>query len=184
MAELWQLYIEQGRPLAGQGARRDEVGRKGLLHAAAHVWLWRRRHGDVELLLQKRAAGILTWPGRLDISAAGHVDLGEEPLRTAVRETREELGLSLAAEDLRLIGVTRARARVDDSKLIENEFQWVYLAKAPDDALHLEADETAAVTWKRLAQLQAELADPALRVRYVPHGPIYFAMLFDALEML
>jgi isopentenyldiphosphate isomerase len=61
-----------------------------LLHQAVHVFVF-DRSGD-KLLLQKRSKYKRIQPGRWDTSVGGHVDLGEEPLAAACRETEEELG--------------------------------------------------------------------------------------------
>lgn len=56
------------------------------------------RHDDRYLMIEERASGIavLTQPG-------GHIDTGESPEQAAVRETLEETGCTVEAEDL--IGV-------------------------------------------------------------------------------
>src|SRR5688572_29603237 len=78
---LIQLYDEQGDQIPGKGASGKDILDKGLLHAAAHVWIWRRaKKGQIEILLQKRADELRTWPGRYDISTAGHIDLDDRPL--------------------------------------------------------------------------------------------------------
>lgn len=88
MDELWQLYDEQGRVLKDKGAKRDDVFGNGILHGASHVWIWRKDNGTLEILLQKRAPNKRTWPNRYDVSAAGHIDLGETPLDAALREAK------------------------------------------------------------------------------------------------
>ncbi len=98
--ELWQTYDERGEPLAGVSLTKQQA-RQGALHAAAHVWIWRGQGAGIEILLQRRARDKQTWPGHLDISAAGHIRFGETPLLAAIRETAEELALAVKPEDLR-----------------------------------------------------------------------------------
>lgn len=125
MKEQWQLYDEQGRALEGQGANKEAVFNDGILHGASHVWIWRRdSSGEIEILLQRRAANKRTWPGRYDISAAGHIDLGETPLIAALREAKEEINLDIDSNDLKLFGVHRAYMQAENGA-IENEFQWL-----------------------------------------------------------
>jgi isopentenyldiphosphate isomerase len=178
--EQWQLFDEQGRPIPGAGAAKNEVFGQGLLHAAAHVWIWRLANGQPEILLQKRAATKRTWPNRYDISAAGHIDLGEEPLAAALRETSEEIGLGLAETDLQLFSVQRAHLRAGPDA-IENEFQWLYLLKLPDhSSFDLQAEEVAAMEWKSLHRFQQEVQ--ADSDDYVPHSAHYFATVIAAIE--
>src|SRR5262245_58190981 len=121
MIELWQLYDSQGQPIPGKAAIKEEVFSKGLLHGAAHVWIWRRTGSRVEIMLQKRAADKRTWPGRYDISAAGHVNKDEVLVQTAIREVREEIGISIEQSQLQYIGTHRWRTTTDDGVSIENE---------------------------------------------------------------
>src|ERR1017187_5337048 len=91
--ELWQAYNEQGEPITGKGLTKAQ-SRTGVLHAASHVWIWRGAGADTEVLIQLRAKDKMTWPGLYDISAAGHIDFTETPLQAAIRETKEEIGIS------------------------------------------------------------------------------------------
>lgn len=72
----------------------------GLRHRAVHV-LVRDTRG--RLLLQLRASSKATSPGLWDTSVGGHVGAGEDLLDSALRETREELGLELLPADLRAL---------------------------------------------------------------------------------
>lgn len=180
MDELWQLYDEQGRPLENKGAVRGDVFGKGLLHGASHVWIWRETNGAVEILLQKRSATKETWPNLYDISAAGHIDVNENPLTAAVRETCEEIGLDVVEPDLNLIGVHKAYMRTENAE-IENEFQWLYLYKMPGSLdFTLQKSEVESLHWQSLEDFKAAVqSDPA---NYVPHGALYFSTIIETIE--
>jgi len=181
MQELWQLYDEQSRPLEGQGANKDEVFGKALLHGASHVWIWRQnpQHG-VEALLQKRAGRMRNWPNRYDVSAAGHISLGEAPLAAALRETHEETGLAVADADLKPAGTHRAHMTTTNGT-VENEYQWLYLLEFPQgSALHMQQAEVAALTWKSLADFKRDLHENP--EAYVPHGDRYYNTVITAIQ--
>lgn len=183
MSNFWQLYDEQGRALKGQGATNDDVYTKGLLHSGSHVWIWRGTSEGAEILLQKRAATMRTWPGRYDISAAGHVDLGEDPLTTALRETKEEIGVELTEDQLQFIGIERRYRTGPDKTWIENEFSWLYLLEAtPDMTFALEDGEVEMLEWKDQDQISSEIEDAVKRDLYVPHGATYFRIIFEAIN--
>ena len=55
------------------------------------------------LLLQRRAATKDTWPGYLDVTAAGHLASGEETV-DGLQEVEEELGLWIEPERLVPLG--------------------------------------------------------------------------------
>lgn len=177
MGELWQLYDEQGKALKGEGGHKAEVFAKGILHAASHVWIWRKNNGTPEILLQKRAADKRTWPNRYDISAAGHIDLGETPLDAALREAKEEIDLEIAAQELKLFGVHRAHLKAENGAT-ENEFQWLYsLELASDTVFNLQASEVESLVWMSVDQFRADCTSD----QYVPHGKLYYDTVVSAI---
>jgi isopentenyldiphosphate isomerase len=184
--ELWQLYNNQGSPILGKGALKEDVYGRALLHAASHVWIWRRTNNNsIEILLQKRATDKKTWPGRYDISAAGHIDIGEDPITAAIRETQEEIGFAINEQDLRFIGVDRRLMVAPDKSWTENELNWMYLLEIKQDvSFKLEDGEVDSLVWKSLAQIQKELADNTAKDSYVPHGSKYFGVVFGGIEQV
>lgn len=178
--ELWQLYDEQGRPQVGCGASKDDVFGKGLLHGASHVWIWRNNNGNAEVLLQKRSAIKRTWPNRYDISAAGHIDLGEEPVTAALRETVEEIGLVIDEKDLKLISVQLAYMTAENGA-IENEYQWLYILELPSNIdFELQQSEIASIEWKEIGAFRSEVSSKP--DDYVPHGSLYYETVCSAVE--
>ncbi len=133
MDELWQLYTDKGIALPDQGGTKTDIFGQGLLHGASHVWIWRHQNNAKQILVQKRATTKHTWPNKYDISAAGHIDLGETPLQAAIRETKEEIGIDIAAKNLHQVSLHRSHL-VASNGAIENELQWVYLLKLPGSA--------------------------------------------------
>jgi isopentenyl-diphosphate Delta-isomerase len=76
---------------------RTECIERGLLHRAVVVFLFNSRG---ELYLQKRADNVVFYPGFWTASVTGHVSAGETYLEAAIRETKEELGLSVGVVEL------------------------------------------------------------------------------------
>ncbi len=62
-----------------------------LIHRVVHVLVL---DSQSRLLLQKRSLSKDTAPGKWDTSVGGHVAPGEEVLQAALREMREELGIT------------------------------------------------------------------------------------------
>lgn len=96
---------EKGNP-TGEKKIDNDVHRDGDWHRSVHVWIMNQRE---ELLLQLRSEKKPAYPGRWDISAAGQVDAGEDAFTSALRETKEELGMSLQKEDLKHLFAIRER---------------------------------------------------------------------------
>jgi len=157
--ELFDLVDEEGKP-TGVVQERGVVHREGSRHATAHMWIIRRKAGlsepsgtlsDYEVLLQKRSACKDAYPGCYDISSAGHIAAGDTPIETAVREMKEELGLSVQPEDLTEIGIHRGQfEHVFHGKLFrDREYSHVYVCEKPfsDADLKLQESEVESVLW-------------------------------------
>lgn len=177
---LWQLYDQQGRPIDGGGAAKLQAIMTGMLHGSAHVWIWRRTPKGVEVLMQKRAATKINWPGLLDKSAGGHITYGEQPIEAAVRKCALELGVDVPPERLQLAGVCHWQAPVDEANMTENEYQWVYIVELADPEIHVPTAEVEAVMWKPLVDLLPG-AGHGLVEQCVPYGLPYFLMLHQAI---
>ena len=89
-------------------APRAEVHGNNLRHRAVHLFIFNRAG---ELLLQKRSRWKDRHPNLWDSSAAGHVGAGEEYDETAVRELREELGITAELTRLAKIPASAADGR-------------------------------------------------------------------------
>ena len=102
--EYLDIRNEDGS-LTGRVKERSLAHRDGDLHGTAHVWLVRKNClGRWEVLLQKRSADKDSFPGVYDVSSAGHLPAGEDFRKSAVRELKEELGISAGPEQLSFIG--------------------------------------------------------------------------------
>ena len=106
MEEIFDIVDENGEP-TGKTVPRSEAHRNGIRHRTAHVWLWRPAKGGFEILLQKRSDDKDSFPGCYDISSAGHIPAGCDFVESALRELREELGVTLPADALQECGVRR-----------------------------------------------------------------------------
>lgn len=98
MKEFLDIVNEKGMPI-GQIVDRDTAHLKGIWHRTSHVWLVRKKNGIIQILLQKRSM-IKSFPGCYDISSAGHIPAGEDFISSALRELKEELGVSAKVEEL------------------------------------------------------------------------------------
>ena len=172
--EEWQIFHENGQPIAGRSLSAAEFTDDYVM-GAAHVWLWRKDGETVEILLQKRADDKRTWPGYTDISAAGHVDAGETPLESAVREAKEELGLDVDPEALRFLFTMR-------TPLAPNEIDFVYSYRVLGDfEPQLTDGEVAMCEWVAFDKFKEMTTRPD-DYHLVPQGEHYFALLINDLE--
>ena len=158
--EYLDVCDEKGQP-AGGIVSREKAHRDGIRHRTAHVWVIREVKGRIQVLLQKRSANKESFPGMYDTSSAGHIPAGCEPLDSALRELREELGIEAGEGQLCYLGAicNRYEAQFRGKIFRDNEYCSVYLYREPLDAesLHLQAEEVERVDWFDLEQVREEI---------------------------
>jgi isopentenyldiphosphate isomerase len=140
--ELLDILDESGRP-TGEIIAKGEAHRLGLWHRCFHCWICGSDPEGSYLLLQRRAATKDTWPGYLDITAAGHLSSGEETL-DGLREVEEELGLRVDPERLVPLGTRKVEQHIPAG--CDREFHDVFLLAddTPPEKLHLQKEEVEA----------------------------------------
>ncbi|SDY74058.1 NUDIX domain-containing protein [Bacillus sp. 166amftsu] len=84
---------------------RDDVHRDGDWHETFHCWFVERENEDISLYFQLRAKNKKDFPGKWDITSAGHIMHNEDVRIGGLREIEEELGLSFQATDLEYKGI-------------------------------------------------------------------------------
>lgn len=143
MDERIDILDERGRP-TGEVAWKSEAHRRGLWHRCFHCWVFAADSGGPYLLVQRRAAAKSTWPGYLDVTVAGHLAAGEEPL-DGMREIEEELGLRVSPERLIPLGTRRVEQEIPAG--LDRELHDVYLLRdaTPARDLRLQREEVASV---------------------------------------
>lgn len=148
--EFFDLVNEKGLP-TGQTAERTQVHSQGLPHRTAHVWIPRFYNGRWQVLLQKRALQKDSFPGCYDTSSAGHIPAGSEPLESALRELKEELGIEAGSSDLEFIGAIHTEYQMEFHGAVfkDNEFINIHVLKREVDekALSLQKEEIDSAKW-------------------------------------
>lgn len=143
--EIWQVYGLNGEAVPGEGWRSalgnpEETGSSKMVGVAV-VFVWRKNvDGEIELLWQRRSEKIDRYPGDYDISAGGHINLGETPVEAAVRESREEIGAVVDENDLEFITIRSFN---------RNRIAWVYAVDFTGREENFEFDdgEVSEVRW-------------------------------------
>jgi isopentenyldiphosphate isomerase len=149
--ELFCVVDEQDQPLAP--LPRKLVHGHGVWHRVAHIWL---KNDRGQLLCQQRALSKELNPGLWEPFLGGHLSPAESYLEGAVRELREELGISFKPDELKLWKIYKMHHPND----YNNEFQGIFVATwngSPGD-VSFDDGEVEQVVWKDTADVRNAIA--------------------------
>ena len=160
MKEYLDVVDENGKP-TGETVERSLAHREGFPQRTSHLWLVRKRDGRIQVLLQKRAM-TKSFPGCYDISSAGHIPAGQDYYPSAIRELKEELGLT--AKESELIPCGDMKIVWDDVffgiPYHDRQYTKVLLlwADIEEDQLTLQKEEVDGVLWIDLQECMDRVA--------------------------
>ena len=120
--EKWQVYQPNGEPIFGEGwdsalGNPEETGSDKIVGVSVTFVYRINDAGELELLWQRRSDKVDRFPGDYDISAGGHINMGESVVEGAVRECYEEIGADVSAEDLYFVTMRPFN---------KNRFAWIF----------------------------------------------------------
>ena len=151
MEEMLDILNEDGTP-AGRIVSRKEAHREGILHGTSQIFIYRVKNGKVQILLQRRSLEKDSFPGKLDISSAGHIPSGVSPDDNAVKELEEELGLSVKKQQLHFVFIHRSEGINTFHGKVFNDRQvsYVYVLECDkeEDEFILQKSELSQVIWQ------------------------------------
>lgn len=137
--------VNEQDEIIGQETR-GKVHEKGLLHREVHVWFF---NDNGEILFQRRGQNVETYPGILDATVGGHVDLAETYTEAALKEVLEETGLTLEEADLIEIDKIRTTSFDEGTNITNNTFKMEYAYRFTGDpsTLSVEKDKGEGFEW-------------------------------------
>jgi isopentenyl-diphosphate Delta-isomerase len=165
---------DENNKLTGEKVTKKQAHKQGLWHRATHVWIYNSKG---EILIQLRAKENKLYPNYWDISVAGHVSSNEDPITTAVRETKEEIGLNIKEKDLEFLEIRKASGFFKEIK--NNEFNYVYLIKFDVDInnLDLQKEEVKELKFMNIDELKNEIKKD--NSNFVPHGNYWDEIILE-----
>lgn len=175
MDEYIDILNDQGKK-TGETCLKSEAHKKGIFHASVHIWIF-DKHKNV--IIQKRAADKDTFPSLWDISVAGHISAGEEPLSAALREVEEEIGLIVTEKQLCFIGTAKKRIE-HHANLIDNELLYIYMCEVDFEInqLKIQKEEVSAIKSIHLNELIEKVKNAA----FVPRTDNYYPFVFEKIK--
>jgi isopentenyldiphosphate isomerase len=184
MAELQEVLTEQGEP-TGEFLTKQEIFARGLWRLVTHVWLV---DGNGELLVQRRAVGKGIFDGLWDVTIGGGVAAREKSADAAVRELKEELGITAHATELIFIKRFKLPKIIPETGQQMNDFSDTYALFQDVDLVeinqNLKHDEVSQVKKIRLHEIVDEMAQPERSKLWVPHGGAYYRDVVHAITGL
>ena len=148
--ELLDIVDEKGIP-TGKTVEREYAHEHGILHRTSHVWIFRKKNDQYQVLLQRRSKNKDSYPDCYDISSAGHIPSGFDYVESAIRELKEELGIDAKEEELQYCGT---RTIVMDSKFWNKEYHdrqisniYILMKDIESKDLTLQQEEVSEVIW-------------------------------------
>ena len=120
MDELIDILDDKGNKIGEE--LKSVAHHRGLWHKSVHVII-NNINSDMSLF-QKRCSLKDLYPNKWDIAVGGHVGAKEEEINAAIRELKEELGITVNIDELKLINVVKENLL--DNSIISNEFVYIY----------------------------------------------------------
>ena len=150
--ELWDLYNERREPTGRVHVRGEDIP-DGYYHLVVHVWI---RNKNGEYLISQRSADRPSFPLMWEC-VGGSVVAGEDSLTGALRETREEVGLTLCPQTGKIVSSVTGRI-VCGVKFSDIVDVWLFEHDGPADLENATTNEVAQVKWMTKAEIK-ELFD-------------------------
>ena len=136
--------VDEENNLTGKTEERDIVHAKGIWHREIAVWIMNEKG---EILLQKRSPNKKQGANNWSTSCAGHIDIGEEPIKSAIREIREELGIPVKEDDLKHLFTAKNKRVLTNS--FNNIFCYLYFLKVntPIEEFTIDTEEVSKIKY-------------------------------------
>lgn len=141
--------VDENNNLTGEKTDRKIIHEKGLWHREIVVHIINEKK---EMLIQKRAATKKLCPNMWAL-CAGHVDTGETPIKSAIRELEEEIGLVVSEDELIYIGIQKTSKKRDG--VINNHFNYIFLVKVDKklEDFKIQYEELSELKYMSITQL-------------------------------
>lgn len=167
MDEIIDIVDEEtGKPI-GQTISKEEAHQKGIWHASIHILIINEE--KTKVLLQKRCEQKKLYPNTWDISVGGHISASEEPLISAKRELKEELGLNPDNYTFEFKEIVKEQ--LNNNNIQSNEFLHTYIIYANIDIndIKLQKEEVSEAKWVTKQELNNLIKES----KVIPHKKAY-----------
>ena len=152
MSEFWDVY-DKDRNKTGRLHERGKPMKAGDYHLVVQIWIM---NGNGEFLISKRTPGITGWAG-LWQTTGGSAVAGDGSLKTALKETSEEIGVVLDTKNGQLFK-QYSLPHTDDNGSAFYDI-WLFRQEVDISAIVLQPDETCDAMWTSQETIRQMLDD-------------------------
>jgi isopentenyl-diphosphate delta-isomerase len=180
MDEYIDIVDRNGNP-TGKTALKSEAHKNGWYHNTIHLWLYTSKG---QILLQQRSHKKTIYPLLWDVSVAGHIDAEETFEIAAIRETEEEIGLSLQPKDLIKIGIRLHESSYVNGTILDYEFHHVYISelKINFNDLIPQAEEVEALKLVTFSEFEDLLENSESNSHFIASNSSYYSFVYNAIK--
>lgn len=161
---------------------KSDAHKYGWLHASVHIWFYTK---NGKILLQKRSPNKLSFPNLWDVSVAGHISAGEKPTTSALREIKEEIGITVKDTDLVYIGKYH-EIYEHKKNYVDNEIHYIYLCELTHtlDSLKIQEEELSDIKLIAIDDFKKLIYAGSNENEIVPHEVDYYALILEHIEAI
>lgn len=176
--EMIDVLDEFGNNL-GKTVSRKKIHVEGIWHRAVHVYIVDSKN---RVLLQLRVPSCPAYGNMWHLSSGGHVESGQSLIESAIRETEEELGLTLSKSDFTYIGSAPNPTVFDNGKYVNNQIDEIFIARKDVDIAKLKKQESEVsdIAWFDIEELKQKIAAKDPSVVMYPGFTLFFAYMDNA----
>lgn len=152
MRELWDILDENGNKI-GRLHERGTPMRKGEYHLVIQVWI---KNSKNEFLISRRINNGGWWSG-LWQTTGGAAVTGDNSLETALKETREEIGIILEPKNGQLFKRYSEPHKNDDGSVFIDV--WMFQQDFDIETVVFQPEETCDAMWASKEKIKQMIDD-------------------------
>ena len=152
MAELWDV-LDENRNKTGRLHERGKLMKTGDYHLVVHIWIVNSKG---EFLVSKRTSGITGWAGMWQ-TTGGSAVAGDDSLKTALKETSEEIGVALDPKNGQLFKQYDLPHTGDNGSAFYDV--WLFRQDIDISTVVFQPDETCDAIWVNKEKINKMIAE-------------------------
>lgn len=161
--ELFDLY-DRERNKTGRTMERGTPIPEGCYRMVVHVCVF---NSDGKMLIQRRQPFKRSWSGMWDLPVGGSSVSGDTSISAAIRETSEEIGVTLVPDELRrILTIETATGVFDDIYVVHKDLD--------ETALTLQYEEVEQVKWASAEEIKSMIDEKI----FIPYHKSLIDLLF------